>query len=507
MSEFPQITATEQTIYRQYERQRRLDLTRGIAPVFAVILLSFLVIVDIEAPKLPSTLFQQDKVERGLLIGDPFLTLCVALLIFAAIAARRGKVGAATLSTIIATNVSVITIELMWNFGLSGFDFVAAAALAALSLAVVLAGVVGERWMVIATAVLMNLVTISLGLWSAAPHPTTDTNASIAALLASQQFIVVSGALLLQWAFASVMLNAGSAYQRIMNDLGNVRVAFERARQLDELKNQFISSINHEIRRPVMAMQGYLELLQLMEDNITPEKRKALLLRATTAGDNLVTLLSSILDARRLDKDADDFTPEVVSVRAAVNTAVELIDPRAGVQVERELRLSIPTGMVIWGETVRLQQILINLLSNALKYSDPGAPVEITARFLTENATGSNGIFSRANKKVEHRMAELIIRDYGFGIPPDQVPLLFQRFVRLQRDLASPILGNGLGLHLCKVLTEAMGGRSWVESSGVHGEGSTFHIVLPVPTVEQIAKQAATPTPTEAADKYPLASL
>lgn len=507
MSEAPIMTATEQAIYRQYDRQRRLDLTRGIAPAFAAILLSFLVIVDINAPLLPPALFQHDKVERGLLIGDPFLMICVALLIFGAIAARRGKVGAATLSTIIATNVSVITIELMWNFGLSGFDFVAAAALAALSLAVVLAGAIGERWMVIATVVMMNLVTISLGLWSVAPHPIADTNASIAALLTSQKFIVVSGALLLQWAFATVMLSTGSAYQRIMNDLGNVRVAYERARQLDELKNQFISSINHEIRSPVMAMQGYLELLQLMEDNLTPEKRKALLLRATTAGDNLVTLLSSILDARRLDKDADDFTPEVVNVRAAVNAAVELIDPRAGVEVERDLRLSIPTGLVIWGETVRLQQILINLLSNALKYSDPGTPVEITARFLTEKAPESNGIFSHANKKEEHRMAEIIVRDYGFGIPPEQVPLLFQRFVRLQRDLASTIIGNGLGLHLCKVLVEAMGGRIWVESSGVHGEGSTFHIVLPVPTVEQIAKQSAAPAPTEAATKYPLASL
>lgn len=73
------------------------------------------------------------------------------------------------------------------------------------------------------------------------------------------------------------------------------------------------------------------------------------------------------------------------------------------------------------------------------------------------------------------------MRDYGLGIPPKQAPLLFERFVRLPRDLASTVIGNGLGLHLCKTLVEAMGGRIWIESSGEPGEGSTFRFTLPEP--------------------------
>ena len=77
-------------------------------------------------------------------------------------------------------------------------------------------------------------------------------------------------------------------------------------------------------------------------------------------------------------------------------------------------------------------------------------------------------------------MVEIQVRDYGLGIPSEQIPLLFHRFVRLPRDLASNVVGSGLGLYLCQNLTEGMGGRIWVESPGIPGQGSTFHVQLPL---------------------------
>ncbi len=76
-------------------------------------------------------------------------------------------------------------------------------------------------------------------------------------------------------------------------------------------------------------------------------------------------------------------------------------------------------------------------------------------------------------------MIEIRVRDFGLGIPPEHIALLFERFVRLPRDLASRVVGNGLGLYLCRQLAQAMGGRIWAESAGVEGEGSTFHLLLP----------------------------
>src|SRR5262249_47231174 len=77
-------------------------------------------------------------------------------------------------------------------------------------------------------------------------------------------------------------------------------------------------------------------------------------------------------------------------------------------------------------------------------------------------------------------MVEIAVHDSGLGIPPDQMPYLFQRFVRLERDIASHVTGTGLGLAICRAYVVAMGGRIWAESSGVPGEGSTFHFTLPL---------------------------
>jgi signal transduction histidine kinase len=149
--------------------------------------------------------------------------------------------------------------------------------------------------------------------------------------------------------------------------------------------------------------------------------------------------------------------------------------------VERELGVEIPEGLAVMADQVWLRQILTNLLSNALKYSEPGTPVEIAASVVGEPAAKTRGL-RRAQKGRD--MVEITVRDHGFGVPPDQIPLLFERFVRLPRDLASSVPGNGLGLHLCRLLAERMGGRIWVESAGVAGEGSTFYLRLPLPEPE-----------------------
>src|SRR5262249_34544277 len=145
--------------------------------------------------------------------------------------------------------------------------------------------------------------------------------------------------------------------------------AYERAHALDDLKNQFIVNVNHELRNPVMAMMGHLDILDMSLENAPRERLQKATKGAIRAAENLRTLLASILDASRMEQGSGNVAPEPVPLAAAIRAALQLIDPHEGGLQERELRVRVPESVAIWGEPVRLQQILTNLLSNALKYS------------------------------------------------------------------------------------------------------------------------------------------
>ena len=116
-----------------------------------------------------------------------------------------------------------------------------------------------------------------------------------------------------------------------------------------------------------------------------------------------------------------------------------------------------------------VHQVLLNLLSNAFKYSPMDTPIEVSARKY-DNST------AKANN---NSLVCVSIQDAGPGIPPTEAPLLFGKFVRLKRDLVGSVRGTGLGLYISKQLIEAMGGNIWVDSSGVVGQGSRFSFTLP----------------------------
>jgi len=140
---------------------------------------------------------------------------------------------------------------------------------------------------------------------------------------------------------------------------------------------------------------------------------------------------------------------------------VELIEPQL-THDQRNVELSIPPTLAVQAEPVRLRQILLNLSMNALKYSPPGSPITFSA--LPTSYSSPNVILS--------------VIDKGNGIAPQDQGRLFQRFVRLERDLNSVTRGSGLGLYISRRLVEAMEGKIWVESSGIPGEGSSFNIQL-----------------------------
>lgn len=458
MKDVPFVVRAERQIYAEYDRDRRLRISRIIAPGFVSILTLLIVASQIVPQQFAGT-----RSNLGI------IALCDAFFLLGAAAAARKRVNLATGSILLAA-LLIMALSVLVNqpFILSDLFTVPAVVIIGLS------ALIGRPWMILGTTALTTAFVLFL---SGSP--------SLAHDLANPNNVNSLGAFIVElWLLALVLFSAARGYSTVLRQISDVRVQYERARQLDELKDQFITSVNHELRNPVMLLQGYVELLRLKGNTLSVERRDDLVQRASRAGENLARLVQSILDTRRVDQQAKDFVPEAVPVAEMVATAASLVDPGEGKGVERELHVQIPHELSIWGEKVRLQQILTNLLSNAIKYSASGTPVEVNARVVSEALPRSsawrlqrrNGGAARAGR----RMVAIEVRDHGLGIPPDQAPLLFQRFVRLPRDLASTTVGNGLGLYLCRELTEAMGGRIWVESTGVEGEGSTFYLRLPL---------------------------
>jgi signal transduction histidine kinase len=463
MREVPFITPAERRIYVEYDRDRRLRLSRIIAPVFA----SILGVVLLAALFVPAQL-TGTRAHYGLVL------LCWACFSVGTVAAWRKRVNLATGSILLAALfLMALAVVVNQPFIMSDLFTVPAVVVIGLS------ALIGLPWMILATTACTCLFVVVL---SHSPSLRLD--------LADPNNMNSLGAFIIeQVILATIVYAAARGYQRTLRHVGDVRVQYERAKRLDELKDQFITNVNHELRNPVMLMQGYIELLRSKGEELPPERRRGLVERASQAGDHLVELLRSILDVRRLDQGVREYVPEGVPLLPAVTTAATLVDPRETEPVERALRVQVPVDLVVWGERIRLQQILLNLLSNAVKYSAPGTPIEVSARVVTElpqraRLVRSSGYGRRGDQSGSGArgggMVEIAVRDHGLGIPPEQIPLLFQRFVRLPRDLASTVVGNGLGLYLCRELAEAMGGRIWVESSGIAGEGSTFSVRLPL---------------------------
>ncbi len=142
---------------------------------------------------------------------------------------------------------------------------------------------------------------------------------------------------------------------------------------------------------------------------------------------------------------------------------------------EHPVHLEIAERLVVQADRQSLCRVLCNLLSNAFKYTPAQTSVQVVAMRSDPDTGRTDGI----------SQACICVQDTGPGIAPEDIPLLFGKFVRLKRDLAGSKRGTGLGLYISKHLVEAMGGRIWVESAGIVGQGSRFYFTLPAPAFDR----------------------
>lgn len=358
----------------------------------------------------------------------------------------------------------------------TGLDLQAILTMSLFSALILIAGLILPGWITWLTAGVMTIVTLASVFFLPFALPLQQFSENF-----MQLRVAVAGPLAVLYLLVALFSwLAGRSNEATVEA---VSAALEREQELGKLKDQFITSVNHELRTPLMVLHGYVKLLGLRHQTLSPERRGELIEKAERAGKDLVALVTSILELQSLDEMIKAFTPEQTEVRESINSAIRLVELEpenapGNTLSARDMLIDIPEGLTVWADPVRLRQVFTNLFSNAIKYSASGTPIDVAARALPSGyARVRRDSYERLPEKVP--LVEVTIRDYGQGIPPEQIPLLFERFVRLPRDLASNIAGNGLGLYLCRMFTEAMKGRIWIESSGIEGEGTTFHLILP----------------------------
>jgi signal transduction histidine kinase len=222
--------------------------------------------------------------------------------------------------------------------------------------------------------------------------------------------------------------------------------------------------VNHELRSPLMALGGWLEVVNLYHEQLDSTMKASYLAKALESYEAIMLLINNVLDVAQVN-GIKPVQMEVCQVVEVVREELEGFDPRQ--MRDFVMLLDIPEHLHVWANRQYLRRVLCNLLSNAFKYAPTHTSVLVGA-VLQE---------SSAQTDVAPQVS-IFVKDAGPGIPLAEQPFLFEKFVRLKRDLATSVRGCGLGLYISKQLVEIMGGNIWVESSGLEEEGSRFCFTL-----------------------------
>ena len=241
----------------------------------------------------------------------------------------------------------------------------------------------------------------------------------------------------------------------LVREIYNV-VDITRFRQAEELKSTFVSVVSHELKTPVALIKGYAETLRREDADWDWETVQESLDVIAEEADHLTHLIDSLLEASRIQAGGLKLQPTDVHLPRLAEKVVDAFRTQTDVHT---FDLDFPEDFPpVWGDPERLQEVLSNLVSNAVKYSPKGGMVWVGGR-------------------VDQTGVTVYVADQGIGIPPEEQDRIFDRFHRIETGLHRGTEGTGLGLYLVKAIVEAHGGRVWVESAPERG--SIFMFRLP----------------------------
>jgi signal transduction histidine kinase len=265
-------------------------------------------------------------------------------------------------------------------------------------------------------------------------------------------------------------------YRELAEKNEALKTSYDELKQLDQLKSTFLATVSHELRTPLTSIIGYTEMLESGAAGALSDGQAEFLNTIRGKADQLLGLISSLLDLGRLEANSLELHNEAVDPRALLSDVGSTIVPNAN---RRNVALDIKVAEgtpKIWGDPVRLQQIVLNLADNALKFTHEGGDVVLSAEPGELDGEGPAGL-GAALFAASRPAVVLTVRDTGMGIPEESLSRIFDAFYQIDAGTTRAHGGAGLGLSIVKQLVDGHDGT--IEVTSALGEGTIFTVKLP----------------------------
>jgi len=300
-----------------------------------------------------------------------------------------------------------------------------------------------------------------------------------------------------------------------LRDITKHKQAEEAIRETDRMKSEFISVVGHELRTPLTSMRNAVDMVLGETAGPINENQRRFLAMAERNIDRLTGIINELLDISKIESGKIRIEFKPFGLGALLDTVMAFLTSKTkekSISIHKEIPSDLPLA---YGDSDKMEQIFINLLDNAIKFTPEGGEIYVTAKLVrSENLLGGTRekpkeVWSEElgaqSPELDGDFMEISVADTGIGIPPDELEKIFDRFYQVEKSPAKEIKGTGLGLAITKGLIEAHGGEIWAQSKV--GKGTKFSFTLPQCTLERAIKDYLNREIAEARKGTPLSLM